>query len=84
MHREDGKFYIAIQNLATGQLDVLSRAGADESPSLSPNGRMVIYATQVGDHSVLSQVSVDGRIRLTLPAREGGSIQEPAWSPFLN
>lgn len=83
MHREGGQFYIAVQDVPTGRVDVVSQAGSDESPSLAPNGKMIIYATTSGSQGMLAQVSVDGRIRLLLPAREG-SVQEPAWSPFVN
>ncbi|HYF98336.1 MAG TPA: hypothetical protein VD770_05075 [Coxiellaceae bacterium] len=77
MHR-DGGFTIARQNLATGQVRMLTRAGHDESPSLAPNGKMAIYATEYGGRGVLALVSTDGNIKLRLPASEG-SVQEPAW-----
>lgn len=79
MHRDSTMFGIAKQ--VDGDCDVLVRAGSDESPSLAPNGQMIIYATEVRGRGVLAMVSIDGRIRLTLPAREG-SVQEPAWSPY--
>jgi len=82
MHRDGGSFGIARMDLANGQLQTLVKSGMDESPSLAPNGKMIIYATKFGGQGVLAQVSVDGRIKLRLPAREG-SVQEPAWSPFL-
>ncbi len=82
LHRDRGLFGIAKQNLDNGRLEVLTRANADESPSLAPNGKMVIYATSYGGRGVLAMVSTDGRIKLRLPAREG-NVQEPAWSPYL-
>lgn len=82
LHREDKKFNIGVQALDTGRVTVLTDSEADESPSLAPNGRFVIYATHVRERGVLGMVSVDGRVQRAFPARDG-DIQEPAWSPFL-
>ncbi|MDF1795176.1 MAG: Tol-Pal system beta propeller repeat protein TolB [Coxiellaceae bacterium] len=82
LHRKSGLFGIAKQDLSSGRVNVLTRANSDESPSLAPNGKMVIYATSYGGRGVLAMVSTDGRIKLRLPAREG-NVQEPAWSPYL-
>lgn len=84
IHRsQPGVFHIASQNLRTGEVRILTDSKLDESPSLSPNGAMVLYGTKEGDRRVLGLVTIDGRGHLRLPAREG-SVQEPAWSPFLS
>jgi TolB protein len=83
MHRsENGNFNIAVQSLVTGKLRVLTRANQDESPSLAPNGMMILYGSQENDHYVLGAVSLDGRFGMRLPLRNG-SVKDPAWSPFL-
>ena len=73
-------FRIAVQDLQTGAVRVLSQGPEDESPSFAPNGAMIIYASQYGDAGVLSTVSFDGKVRQRVAG--SGDIREAAWSPF--
>lgn len=82
VHQNNGQFHIAVHDLVTERLTVLTSTNLDESPSIAPNGSMVLYATKRGERSILSAVSVDGGVSFSLPAREG-SVQEPAWSPYM-
>lgn len=82
LHREDRQFNIGVQNVASGHVMPLTDSPMDESPSVAPNGRLVLYATHTGDKGVLAMVSIDGRFKIGLPSRDG-DIQEPAWSPYL-
>lgn len=83
LHRNNGAFNIAIQNLRTGGLKTLTYSGFDESPSVAPNGKMILYATRLGGRGALSLVSTDGRVKIRLPVRQG-EVQGPAWSPFIS
>ena len=83
IHRSSRGFQVAKQDLDGGRLVVLSDSTRDESPSVAPNGTMVIFATQQGNSGVLSAVSADGRSSFRLPAAQG-DVRDPAWSPFLN
>lgn len=82
VHRRNGKFHIAVQDLKRGTFNIVTQTEMDESPSVAPNGSMIIYATQYGGAGVLEAVSIDGRIKVHLPSKEG-DVREPAWSPFL-
>lgn len=82
IHRNQGRYHIAAQNLRNNHILILTETNMDESPSLAPNGRMIIYGTVQGNKRVLSAVSIDGRVKLLIPTQEG-DVQEPAWSPSL-
>lgn len=82
LHRnEEGLFCIAVHNLGSGSVKMLTQTGLNDSPALAPNGMMVLYGAQNAGQGVLGAVTLDGRLKISLPAREG-NIQEPAWSPF--
>jgi TolB protein len=83
VHQRGGEYQIAIHDLVTNRLQVLTNTDLDESPSIAPNGSMVLYATKFGDRGILSAVSVDGGVKFRLPARSG-DVREPAWSPYVN
>ncbi|CAG0982950.1 Tol-Pal system protein TolB [Methylophilaceae bacterium] len=81
--RDEGRFRVALQDLATGQVQVLSDTARDESPSFAPNGRMLLYATSMGGKGTLAAVSADGRVKQRL-SDTGGDVREPAWGPRVN
>ena len=83
IRNEGGKFRVALQDLTTGQVQLLSDGAQDESPSFAPNGRVLLYATRVGGRGALAAVSSDGRVKQRL-SESGGDIREPAWGPLLN
>ena len=77
-------FHIASLDLLRGLLQILtSDTYLDESPSVSPNGVMVMYAAKHNKRSILAAVSVDGDIKLLFPSKSG-DVREPAWGPYLN
>ncbi len=79
--RRDGRFLVATKNLANGTEQLISDGGREESPSFSPNGRWIMYATQFDGRDSLMAVSIDGRVKQRLTSSLG-DIREPTWGPF--
>lgn len=82
LHGNGGVYNIAMMDLASGQLTQLTHGEQTQSPSVAPNGQMVVFAVMQGYRGILGITSTDGKINLRLPDQHG-SVQEPAWSPFI-
>lgn len=82
VHRRNGNFNIAVQDLVRNTFRIVTQTKLDESPSIAPNGSMIIYGTQHEGESVLEAVSIDGRVKIRLPSEEG-EVRDPAWSPYM-
>lgn len=80
--RRGGRFQVHTLDLATNQELALTDTQLDESPSFAPNGRMLLYATEIGRRGILASVSVDARVRVRLSG-PSGDVREPTWGPFI-
>lgn len=81
VHGEQGQYKIAQLERETGNMTVLTDSTLDESPSFSPNGKMVLYASTGQGSGILFAVSIDGRAKHKL-SDQAGDIREPVWGPF--
>ncbi len=82
VHRKAGRFNLVLQDFSTRQVQLLTDSRLDESPSFSPNNRMILYTTEVNGRGILSVVSSDGQTRQHF-SPEMGDIREPVWGPLL-
>ena len=81
VHLDRGNYRIAVMDVASQDLLVLSAGRQDESPSFAPNSDTLIYATREARNGVLETVTADGLVRQQL-ASGSGDVREPVWSPF--
>ena len=81
VRRDGNRYQIAIMDFATRQTQVLTPGPLDESPSIAPNGKLVLYANETQGRGILNAVSADGRVkqRIVAPATD---VREPAWGPL--
>jgi TolB protein len=78
---DGGNYRIAVQDLASNTVRVLSKGRQDESPSFAPNGAMLIYSGSEGGRSMLATVSTDALTGQRLKSDQG-QVREPVWGPF--
>ena len=81
VHRADVNFQIALKYFDENFIRPLTESQMDESPSISPNGNVIVYSIKEEGLGLLSGVTLSGA-KFKLPATEG-SVREPAWSGFL-
>jgi TolB protein len=80
IHMNKGDYRIAVMDMASRTINVLSAGKYDESPSFSPNGDMILYSSKKGKASILSSVLVDGSMQKNL-SFGSGEEREPVWLP---
>jgi TolB protein len=80
VHGNGSDYRIAVMDMATKSVNVITDGRSDESPSFAPNGSVILYASQKGNSGYLSAVSLDGKMQQKL-VFDSNEIREPAWSP---
>ncbi|HQR22154.1 MAG TPA: Tol-Pal system beta propeller repeat protein TolB [Burkholderiaceae bacterium] len=80
--RRSGRFQVMVLDLASATESPVTDTVRDESPSFAPNGRLLLYATEVNGRGILASASVDGRVRTRLSG-PSGDIREPTWGPYI-
>ncbi len=80
--REGGGYKLKLMDVAGGNVTTLTDTTSDESPSFSPNSRLIIYATIQGGRDTMMTTTLDGRTKSRLSGAPG-DLREPAWGPFL-
>ena len=80
--RQGGQFKLYVMDLVSEKAQPLSETAFDERPSFAPNGKLIIYATQVQGREALMMVNPDNKMSSRLSGKEG-DIREPHWGPFV-
>ena len=80
--QDSSGFRVCAQNLADSQINILSKTNDDESPSFSPNGRMILYASNIDAKGTLKTISIDGTATQNL-INSSGDLRDPAWGPMI-
>lgn len=79
--RLGGAFKLHVMELGKGNAVAITDTSGDESPSFSPNSRLIVYATQQQGREALLTTTLDGKIKARLTG-SSGDIREPDWGPF--
>ncbi|HAT1685448.1 TPA: Tol-Pal system protein TolB, partial [Klebsiella oxytoca] len=79
---QNGEQHLVRLDLKTHETRVMTDTLLDETPTIAPNGSMIMYSSAQGTGFVLRLISADGRFRAMLPA-DDAQLSSPAWSPYL-
>lgn len=79
VHGGAGGLRLARMDLSTREVTMLTEGRFDKSPSFSPNGNIILFASSDQSRGVLGSVSRNGRFQQRLVLRTG-EVREPAWA----
>lgn len=82
VHRVGDDYRIAMLDIRSRELSVMSDGLLDESPHFSPNGDMIIFSSNRKGKGVLSVISVKGNRSYELSS-QNAEVREPNWSTRL-
>ena len=83
IHRVGKDYRLALLDITSRDLTVLTQNKSDESPYFSPNGGMIIYSTNRDNKGILSIISLYNNQIVELMQKEG-EVREPSWSNYSN
>jgi TolB protein len=83
IHRVGKDYRLALLDIASRDLTILTQNKSDESPYFSPNGGMIIYSTNRDNKGILSIISLHNNQTVELMQKEG-EVREPSWSNYSN
>ena len=83
IHRVGKDYRLALLDIASRDLMVLTQNKSDESPFFAPNGGMIIFSTNRDNKGILSIISLHSNQIVELMQQEG-EVREPSWSNYSN
>ena len=83
IHRVGKDYRLALLDIASRNLTVLTQNKSDESPFFAPNGGMIIFSTNRDNKGILSIISLHSNQIVELMQQEG-EVREPSWSNYSN
>ena len=83
IHRVGKDYRVALLDIASRDLTVMTRNKSDESPFFSPNGGMIIFSTNRDNKGILSIISLHNNQIVEL-MQKTGEVREPTWSNYSN
>ena len=83
IHRVGKDYRVALLDIASRDLTIMTQNKSDESPYFSPNGGMIIFSTNRDNKGILSIISLYNNQIVEL-MQKTGEVREPTWSNYSN
>jgi TolB protein len=78
---KSGRFSIAVQQISSGEVAYLTSGRDDRSPAFAPNGKAILYSTEIKGRGALAAISIDGSTKWGI-ATYAHDIRGPSWGPY--